>query len=141
MNLDFLGSMRSVHVLLGAGGFILGLVAILLPKFGKPTPWHRWIGRVYAVSMLGMAALSVPLALVSGSVFLMAIGLLTFGWVAGGWFAMRRYLHLRRNGVRGETSSRWLRSHLILMSASYIGAWTAFLVNIEPLGTGPIFYL
>ena len=68
--------MRVSHILLGFGGFALGALTIALPKFGPAAAWHRWIGRVYAVCMLTMAALSVPLSLRGGDYFLLFIGLL-----------------------------------------------------------------
>ena len=126
------------HVALGFAGFILGAIALSLPKFGRASRWHRLAGRAYSVCMLGMAALSVPLALRANDYLLLIIGLLTLGWVAGGWVALR--LALRARESNRQTFARMLRMHIILMSSSYIGAWTAFLVNVRPLGSGPLLF-
>ena len=132
---------RSVHILLGSAGFLLGFVAIVSAKFGKRAAWHRWVGRGYGVCMIGMSVLAVPLSIGDGSTFLLVIGLLTLAWVVGGWAALRQWRHARRTAPRGR-ASKLLRTHLILMGSSYIAAWTAFLVNIEPLGAnGVVFWL
>ena len=75
---------RWTHIGLGACGFALGLVATLSPKFGPWSACHRYAGRAYAVAMLGMAALSVPLAARLGSVPLFIIGILTLAAVTLG---------------------------------------------------------
>ena len=128
----------AAHVALGFAGFILGAIALSLPKFGRASRWHRRAGRAYAVCMLGMAALSVPLALRANDYLLLIIGLLTLGWVAGGWVALR--LALRARQSNRQTFARMLRMHIILMMSSYIGAWTAFLVNVRPLGSGSLLF-
>lgn len=131
-------SMLIVHVALGFAGFSLGAIALLLPKFGRSKRWHRRFGRAYALCMLGMAGLSVPLSLQAKNYLLLAIGLLTLGWVAGGWVAVRQGLRARQSDPL--TFARMLRMHIILVSSSYIGAWTAFLVNVRPLGTTPLLF-
>lgn len=125
----------ALHVALGFSGFVLGAVAIALPKFGRGGGQHGLAGRMYAVCMLGMSVLSVQLALAGNDFFLLSIGLLTLGWVAGGWMALRRALAVRRSDP--PRFAALLRTHIILMGSSYISAWTAFLVNVRPLGTGP----
>ena len=127
--------MRVTHIMLGFGGFVLGSLTLALPKFGRAAALHRWSGRVYGVCMLAMAGLSVPLSLRRGDYFLLTIGLLTLSWVAGGWIA----LGLRRRALREAKqalAANLLLTHIALMGSSYIGAWTAFLVNVRPLGTG-----
>ena len=127
--------MLTLHVALGFGGFVLGAVAVALPKFGRTSRRHRWVGRAYALCMLGMALLSVPLSLRSNDYLLLAIGLLTLGWVAGGWIALRAALRARQSDP--HAFARLLRTHVVLMGSSYIAAWTAFLVNVRPLGSAP----
>lgn len=138
MTLTLQPSMLTVHVALGFAGFILGAIALTLPKFGRASRWHRRTGRAYALCMVGMAALSVPLSVRASNYLLLTIGLLTLGWVAGGWVALR--LALRARQSNRQTFGRMLRMHIILMSSSYIGAWTAFLVNVRPLGSGPLLF-
>ena len=125
----------AAHVALGFGGFVLGAVAIALPKFGRGSQRHGWVGRMYALCMIGMAVLSIPLSLRGGDYFLLSIGLLTLGWAGGGWIAIRMALR-----ARASDRARFpalLRTHIILMGSSYIAAWTAFLVNVRPLGSAP----
>jgi hypothetical protein len=129
-------ALLALHVALGFAGFVLGAVAIVLPKFGRTSRRHAWTGRAYAVCMLGMALLSVPLALSADDRFLLVIGLLTLGWTAGGWIALRRALRAR--GIDRPAFARMIRLHIILMGSSYIAAWTAFLVNVRPLGGAPL---
>ena len=113
---------RQLHIGLGASGFGLGLIALLVPKFGPRCVWHRVVGRMYAVAMLGMAALSVPLAVRLGSGVLLVIGVLTLAAVTFGWLAIRQF-------QKGPPRFGRLRRHVILMGASYIAAWTAFLLT------------
>lgn len=128
----------TVHIALGFGGFMLGAIAITLPKFGRTSRWHRQVGRAYALCMVGMAALAVPLSLWTNDYFLLSIGLLTLGWVAGGWVALRLALRVRESNR--QTFAIRLRTHIILMGSSYIAAWTAFLVNVHPLGSTPFLF-
>ena len=132
--------MLVVHIALGFCAFVLGAVAVGAPKFGRANRWHRWPGRAYALCMVGMAALSVPLSLQSGNRVLLIIGLLTLVWAAGGWIAIRLALRVRRSSR--HRFAGMLRMHVVLMGSSYIAAWTAFLVNVRPLGGGPsLFWL
>lgn len=139
---DWQSVARGVHIVLGFSGFVLGAAAILSPKFGAGSNRHRWVGRAYAVCMLGMALVSLPLSLVESDYFLLIIGLLTLGWVVVGWRALRTYVKpAAERGGRSKASL--LRIHVTSMGSSYIGAWTAFLVNVEPFGSGgllPAFY-
>lgn len=129
---------RIIHITLGFAGFVLGAVAIFLPKFTRRAVWHRRVGRAYAVAMLVMSAAALPPAIANGDIFLFVIGVLTLGWVAVGWIAIRR-ARSAGAGSRGPLDLRRLRTHYTLMGSSYIAAWTAFLVNVQPLGeTGPI---
>lgn len=128
----------TLHVAFGFGGFMLGVFAIALPKFGLNSRWHRLVGRMYALCMVGMAVLSVPLSLRTNDYFLLSIGLLTLGWVAGGWIALRLALRARQSGR--HTFATLLRTHVILMGSSYISACTAFLVNVRPLGSAPFLF-
>lgn len=133
MSVELHGVLRVVHIVLGAAGFFLGAAAVLLPKFSRKSFFHRWVGRSYAVSMLIMAAVSVPLSIADQNVFLLVIGLLTLGWVTAGWISMRR---VKKAGLgRRLSPSSQLRWHVTWMGSSYIAAWTAFLVNVRPVGS------
>jgi hypothetical protein len=125
--------LRMLHIVLGAAGFILGAAAILLPKFSKKSVWHRWIGRAYAVSMIAMALISIPLSIWGDNLFLLVIGIVTLFWVVGGWVALRRVRRSHPGGKPLPASDR-LRWHVTWMGSSYIAAWTAFLVNVRPIG-------
>ncbi len=138
MDLGAPSIMLNLHVALGFGGFMLGAIALVLPKFGQTSRRHRWVGRAYALCMVGMAVLSVPLALRADDFFLLIIGLLTLGWVAGGWIALRMALRARQ--ANRHTFATLLRTHIMLMGSSYIAAWTAFLVNVHPMGSGPLLF-
>ncbi len=133
MSAELHAVLRTVHIVLGAAGFVLGAAAVLLPKFSRKSFFHRWVGRSYAVSMLAMAGISVPLSIADQNVFLLVIGLLTLGWVAAGWVALRR-AKKTATGRRLSPSGR-LRWHVTWMGSSYIAAWTAFLVNVRPVGS------
>ena len=87
--------------------------------------------------MLTMAALSVPLSLHQGNYLLLTIGLLTLSWVAGGWIALGLRRRACREGKQALATSLLL-THIILMGSSYLSAWTAFLINVRPLGTDPM---
>ncbi len=132
MSEDLHTVMRAVHIALGGAGFVLGALAALLPKFGARASLHRLVGRIYGVSMLGVGALSVPLAANQGNVLLVFLGALTFGYVVVGWLAIRRArLTAAPKGRRNLTGL-----HIVMMGSSYGAAWTAFLLNVQPLGEG-----
>lgn len=120
---------RWLHIGMGSVGFVLGLIAIIAPKYGPRRFIHVYVGRIYAIAMLGMAILSVPLAWRLGSTPLLVIGTLTVLAVALGWRAIR----IVRAGQAGGQTRRLMRRHVILMGSSYIAAWTAFLL------TNPLF--
>jgi uncharacterized membrane protein len=122
-----------LHIAFGFSGFMLGAIALWLPKFGRSSSRHRLVGRAYALCMLGMAMLSIPLSLADYDYFLLTIGLLTLSWVAGGWTALRLAQRARQSNRQRFVTL--LRAHIILMGSSYIAAWTAFLVNVGPLGS------
>lgn len=128
----------TLHIGLGFAGFLLGATTIALPKFGRASRWHRRVGRAYALCMVGMAVLSVPLALRTRDYFLLIIGLLTLAWVAGGWIAVG--VARRARQTDRHRFATMLRAHVILMGSSYIAAWTAFLVNVRPLGSAPLLF-
>jgi hypothetical protein len=138
MGLEAQSTILTLHIALGFAGFMLGAIAIALPKFGRTIRWHRRAGRAYALCMLGMGVLSVPLSLRANDYFLLIIGLLTLAWVAGGWIALRLALRARR--ANRHTFATMLRTHIVLMGSSYIAAWTAFLVNVRPLGGAPLLF-
>jgi hypothetical protein len=131
--MDWNAAARWVHVLTGYGAFGFGLVAALLPKFGRGATWHRWIGRGYATCMLISSGLSIPIAARVGNTVLLVIGLLTFPAAAAAWIAIRRR---RSPNTSAAARRRLLRSHMVLMGASYIAAWTAFLLNNPIFGDG-----
>jgi len=126
---------RWVHLGSGFAAVALGLGVMLLPKFGRWAGWHRWVGRVYAVLIAGTCLIGVPLAYLRGSVYLMALGLLTAAVVVWGW---RDAVASRAAKTRGDLaeSGRRLRWHLILMGASYIGAWSGFFATNQIFGFG-----
>jgi hypothetical protein len=82
--------------------------------------------------MLIMSALSIPLAVTQSDVLLLVIGILTLGWVTVGWAAIWR----ARQANTPARRQRLIGLHINMMGSSYIAAWTAFLVNVEPLGAG-----
>ena len=128
---DLQSILRILHIALGFVGLLTGTAAIVLPKFSKKSARHRWVGRVYAVSMIGMGLTAVPLSIWGENAFLLVIGIVTLFWVIAGWAALRR---VRRFALGAIPASSRLRWHVIWMSSSYIAAWTAFLVNVRPVG-------
>ncbi|MEZ6142695.1 MAG: hypothetical protein R3B84_19205 [Zavarzinella sp.] len=123
---------RWLHIASGTGGFVLGFLVACAPKFGPLGRFHRYLGRLYAICMLLMAILSIPLAYRLGSEILLIIGVLTTLAILFGWQAIRTF-------KSGKASLRSLRRHIILMGASYIAAWTAFLLTNPVLATGQWF--
>jgi|GEM_PF-3604910 len=132
MNHDIHSLGRWLHLGSGFAAVGLGLVVMLMPKFGRRSTWHKWAGRIYAGLIAASCLLGVPLAYYRDSNYLMILGTVTFLVVAQGWLdgrTARMALH------RGDfkVAHRSLRWHLILMGASYIGAWSGF------FATNPIF--
>ena len=125
--------LRLIHIVCGTGSFVLGGIVSLLPKFGRRSRWHRWLGRVYATCMLVMAGLAVPLAWRNGNALLFVIGLLTLGAVSAGWRAIRAVRSIRSAGTAARRQSLMV-THINMMGASYIAAWTAFFVANHPFG-------
>ena len=124
---------RLIHILCGTGSFVLGGVVALLPKFGRNSRWHRRLGRVYAVCMLVMAGLAVPLAWRNGDALLFVIGLLTLSAVSAGWLAIRAIRSVQYAQSAARRCSLTV-THINMMGASYISAWTAFFVANLPFG-------
>ena len=123
---------RLLHL---GGGFAavgLGLAVMLLPKFGPNAAWHRTLGRLYAVAIAGSCLLAVPLAYWQGNAYLTVLGVVTLAVVLAGWYAGRAARSIREPAV----AARWLRGHLILMGASYVGAWSGFLATNPIFGVG-----
>ena len=123
---------RLLHL---GGGFAavgLGLAVMLLPKFGPRAAWHRRLGRLYAVAIAGSCLLAVPLAYRQGNAYLTVLGVVTLGVVLAGWHAGR----VARSAPDRGVAARWLRRHLILMGASYVGAWSGFLATNPIFGVG-----
>lgn len=131
--------MLTAHIAFGATGLLLGSVAVLLPKFARGGWRHRWVGRAYAVAMLIQASLAIPLAWQIRSYLLLVIGVLTLFWVTGAWIALRMAVRTGRNGARIVDMAK-LRLHFTFMGSSYIGAWTAFLINAGPLAENPVMF-
>lgn len=129
----------TAHIAFGSTGLLLGSVAVLLPKFARSGWRHRWVGRVYAVAMLIQASLSIPLAWEVRSNVLLVIGVLTLFWVTGGWIALRMAVRTGPNGARIVDMAK-LRLHFTFMGSSYIGAWTAFLINAGPFAENPVIF-
>ena len=130
--LDAHAAGRLLHL---GGGFAavgLGLVVMLLPKFGPRAGWHRVLGRLYAVAIAGSCLLAVPLAYRQGNAYLMVLGVATLAVVVAGWAAA----WVARSARTPVVAARWLRRHLILMGASYVGAWSGFFATNPIFGVG-----
>jgi uncharacterized membrane protein len=123
------------HLACGFAAVGLGLVVMLLPKFGRNARWHRALGRLYASLIAIACLLGVPLAYFRDSTYLMTLGVMTFLVVVQGW---RDAGFARQAQARGDfaEAGRRLRWHLILMGASYIGAWSGFFATNPILGVG-----
>ncbi len=125
---------RWVHVGGGFAAVALGPVIMLLPKFGRRSGWHRRLGQIYATLIGTSAVVGIPLSYLRGSTYLLILGAVTAVVIAVGW----RDAVLARRAVReGKVlfAERYLRWHLILMGASYIGAWSGFFANNFVFGT------
>ena len=60
------------------------------------------------------------------------LGVVTLGVVLAGWYAGQVARSINHRSV----AARWLRGHLILMGASYVGAWSGFLATNPIFGVG-----
>jgi uncharacterized membrane protein len=125
---------RWVHVGSGFAAVALGLVVMLVPKFGRRRSWHRRLGQIYAALIGTSAVVGIPLSYLRGSTYLMTLGAITAVVIGVGW----RDAVLARRAMRTGNlplAERHLRWHLILMGASYIGAWSGFFANNFVFGT------
>jgi hypothetical protein len=126
---------RWLHLGSGFAAVGLGLIVMLMPKFGRRSFLHKWSGRIYATLIAGSCLIGVPLAYVRGSDYLMVLGTFTFIVVVQGWLDGRAARSaLNRGDI--QLANRRLRWHLILMGSSYIGAWSGFFATNQIFGTG-----
>ena len=98
---------------------------MLLPK----RRWHRLLGRVYAGLIAAASGLGLILAARNGNLYLVTLGGVTLGLVLLG---VREAWLLRRGGSAARAH---LRRHLVLMGASYVGAWSGFFATNPVFGT------
>jgi hypothetical protein len=126
---------RWIHLGSGFAAVGLGAAVMVLPKFGPRARWHRRLGRVYAGLIAAACALGIPLAYYKDSTYLMVLGAFTLAVVVQGWLDARaaRAAMLRGDAMFAAQRMRW---HLILMGASYIGAWSGFFATNPIFGTG-----
>lgn len=99
-------------VAIGSGGWVM-----LIPK---GTRWHRTLGHVYAMSMIGVIASALAIYDLTGSFgpFHVAaiVGAVT---LAGGLFSV----------LARRPKKEWITAHAIWMSWSYIGLMAAFVAE------------
>jgi hypothetical protein len=89
---------------------------------------------VYATLIATSSVVGIPLAYFRDSTCLMILGAVTFLVIALGW----RDVILARRALRAGNlplADRHFPWHLILMGASYIGAWSGFFANNFIFGT------
>ena len=104
---------RWLHLTSGFAAVGLGAVVMLLPKAGRHARWHRRVGSGY----------------------LTALGAVTAAVVVQGWRDARAARAAAAGGDAATAAAR-LRWHLILMGASYVGAWSGFFATNPVLGVG-----
>lgn len=110
---------------------VVGLAAILSPKFGRRATWHRRFGKLY-LALLGTSSLvGIPLAYHQNNTYLVLVGAFTAAFLAFGW----RTISLSRRDRDRERADRLLRQHAVWMGGSYIGAWSGFFANNFVFGT------
>lgn len=97
---------------IGAGGWVL-----LIPK---GTRWHRTIGHLYGMSMLGVIVTALAIYDLTGTVgpfhVAAAIALVT---LTGGMYTV----------LRRRPKKNWIEAHAVWMSWSYIGLMAAFVAE------------
>lgn len=76
-----------LHITAGTLGVLSGFVAVFLRKGSR---WHGLVGNVFVISMLGLSASGVYLALMKSQPGNVLGGALTFYLVATAWIAARR---------------------------------------------------
>ena len=125
---------RLLHLAAGFGAVALGLVVMLAPKFGARAAWHRRLGRAYAILIAGSCVLGVMLAYRRDNTYLVILGAVTLAVVLAGWRDGRAARALFAGGSVPAGKAR-LRRHLVLMAASYVGAWSGFFATNPVFGT------
>lgn len=109
-----MNSYGTIHLItsfmaIGAGGWV-----VLIPK---GTRWHRTLGHLYAMSMLGVLATAFAIYDLTGSFgpfhFAAIAGTITL--VGGMWTVLMR-----------RPKKNWIHAHAAWMSWSYIGLMAAF---------------
>jgi uncharacterized membrane protein len=114
-----------IHTLFGPLALLLGLVN-LLPAMRQRGRWaaHRWVGRLYLVSALALAGLSLAFHAAGGSgvrAGFILLALATMGTVAQG------YRHIRAHDVRQHRE--WmLRSYGLIFAAVTLRIWQPLLM-------------
>lgn len=119
---------RWLHIGSGFAAVALGVLVMLLPKFGRRAVWHRRLGRLYATLIAATSLLGAVLAYRNGNAMLTTLGIVTFVLVLQGWRDARLARSALVAGDVGRAVER-LRWHIIRMGASYIGAWGGFFAN------------
>ena len=146
-----MSSMGMVHLItsfmaIGAGGWVL-----MIPK---GTRWHRTLGHVYAMSMLGVLASAFAIYDLTGSFgpFHIAAVIGTLTLIGGMYTVLARrpkkdwiqahaiwmswsYIGLMAALV-AETSTRWLMPRLMPMFESNTQAWTVFWTSVAVASFG-----
>lgn len=141
MNLSELGV---VHLVFAFASMASGAAVLLL---AKGTRWHRTVGHLYLMSMIGLNGTALGIYRLTGSVtpfhLFALVGLLTLlvgmasvlvRWPRGRWLETHgRWMAGSYNGLMAafvaETSTRWLMP-LVAPHVTTRGAWIVFWVAV-----------
>ncbi len=78
----------TIHIIGGTFGLLAGTYISIAKKGDK---WHKLVGKIFAISMLGAGFCSFVLATLHRNDFLFVVGVFTIYMVSTGW----RYLYLK----------------------------------------------
>jgi hypothetical protein len=126
--MDLYTALLVPHV--GAGALTLagaaGAIATKTPDL--PHRWHALFGTCFVVGMTVIFLTALPMAVMSGSLFLFLISIFSFYLAAAGW-------RLARNRTGAPNALDWIRAWgMVVVSGLMVGTGALFLVRGNPDG-------
>ena len=101
----------TLHVIAGFIALGSGLAAATNKVLGLAHPWHRRLGRVFALAMSFIFLSAVPVSILQSNVFLLLVGVFSFYLTWAGWAYARN-----REGI--PRPADWIRVIGMLLAAT-----------------------